>query len=572
MALPASAKVATERCSASEELPSCSSSNGSARPKPPLNYSRQSTDCADFQVDNLCSFEEFLRLDPDSITLEDRRSSSSHTNQAFVSEPAVRPQRLVEQTRFVGVYHNNHEQIDFFATDDVNYTAAPLESGVVSLNWSLPEGARDPTRTITPRALSVSQLTTQAPQSPVPPPARLHPVIHRGFKACLCDAFCPPDRSHEANNPGDTMASDNNCWSSFLNIIPCYKQDRSAQYTIGQTTAASQGYSWQRESRPAIGDVQFKDLQDQVMVKRRGDVQGEQFIIDNCKNCLLLILDTVSSVTIDDCEDCIIIIGPCKGSVFVRDSVRCSLFTSCQQFRTRDCTLMVHLFCSTKPIIEDSKVEFFPLFLRYPFIEENLLESSLPPFTNHWHLIHDFTPETSKTELSDHPKPLSSIYAPSIEWISELKQERVTVSESESFFFYNPSKVEIDNQTEDITVIIYNLQKDATQDQLCMFYQTCWSITRRLIADNNLARMINSHDLVLKEGEMANVLGQKKNKLSGRIVVTAMAGSTGRSRTFIESIVAPTNYPNMTVQVVPKEQTEKYLKAFNRLSDLQSNI
>ncbi|CAD5219594.1 unnamed protein product [Bursaphelenchus okinawaensis] len=550
-------KVAAERSSSG--LPSCSSSNCSSR-KPPFNYSRQSTDCFDF--DTLCSFEEFLQLDPESVTLEE--GGSGHTNQAFVASELPRPNH--PQSRLVGVYHNNHERIDFFVADD--YTAAPLESGAVSLDSTLPGGAKDPTRTITPRALSVSQLTTQVPPPSTRPADRLHPVIRRGFKSCLCDAFC--FQAPQASESVQTMPT--NCWSSMVSLLPCYRNDRSAQYTVGQTSTEPQGYSWQRGNRPSVEDVQFKQLNDQVAVKRRGDVKGEQFIIDKCTNSLLMVLDSVSTVTIDDCEDCIIILGPSKGSVHIRDSIRCSIFTSCQQFRTRDCTLMVHLFCSTKPIIEDSTVEFYPLFLRYPFIEENLLESSLPSFTNYWYRVHDFTPETSKFKVFDRPKPMNSIYSPNIEWLQELKKERVTVSENESFFFYTPCQQEVDDQIEEITIIIFHMLKDVSPEQVAMFYQTSWSVTRRLISDSNLARMIRSHDLTLKEGELANVLGQKKNKVSGRVVVVAMAGSTGRARTFIESIIAPINYPNMYVQVVPTEQTNQYLKAFNRLSDLQGNI
>ena len=45
----------------------------------------------------------------------------------------------------------------------------------------------------------------------------------------------------------------------------------------------------------------------------------------------------------------------CVVSVFVRDSTDCKLLVACQQFRTRDCTLLdIALFCTTKPIIESS--------------------------------------------------------------------------------------------------------------------------------------------------------------------------------------------------------------------------
>lgn len=43
----------------------------------------------------------------------------------------------------------------------------------------------------------------------------------------------------------------------------------------------------QRE-RPKLEDLQFKDLDGAVLIKHRGDVAGEQFLIDNCKVTLYL--------------------------------------------------------------------------------------------------------------------------------------------------------------------------------------------------------------------------------------------------------------------------------------------
>lgn len=49
------------------------------------------------------------------------------------------------------------------------------------------------------------------------------------------------------------------------------------------------------------------------MVKRKGDICGQQFIIENCQNSVLLVLDALDSVTIDDCKSCVIVLGPCSG-------------------------------------------------------------------------------------------------------------------------------------------------------------------------------------------------------------------------------------------------------------------
>lgn len=161
-----------------------------------------------------------------------------------------------------------------------------------------------------------------------------------------------------------------------------------------------------------------------------------------------MVLDASSSVTVDDCARCLLILGPCRGSVFVRDCLDCAVFAACQQFRARDSTLQVHLFCSTKPIVEDCEAAFCPLFLRYPFVEESLMEAAIPPFTNHWGLVHDFTPETSRVRVSESVAELSAGFAPQgLDWPAALKAERVSLTEDESFFFYSPSRRRFDAQS-----------------------------------------------------------------------------------------------------------------------------
>ena len=57
------------------------------------------------------------------------------------------------------------------------------------------------------------------------------------------------------------------------------------------------------------------------MGRTPGEIKGEQFLIQNCKNCTILLFDHSATVTIDDCVDCIIFVGPCKGRL-----VRFNLF------------------------------------------------------------------------------------------------------------------------------------------------------------------------------------------------------------------------------------------------------
>jgi protein XRP2 len=76
-------------------------------------------------------------------------------------------------------------------------------------------------------------------------------------------------------------------------------------------------------------------LTGQTVLKKPGDIAGQQFIMDNLKQCKVKVLDHVEQVTIDDCDDCEIVIGPAESSVFVRDCKNCTFHVMCQQLRTR---------------------------------------------------------------------------------------------------------------------------------------------------------------------------------------------------------------------------------------------
>uniref|UniRef100_A0A915PEW2 C-CAP/cofactor C-like domain-containing protein n=1 Tax=Setaria digitata TaxID=48799 RepID=A0A915PEW2_9BILA len=153
-------------------------------------------------------------------------------------------------------------------------------------------------------------------------------------------------------------------------------------------------YSWDKE-KPDLAEYRFVNLYGEIAIKSDGHITGQQFVVEKCKKCCILLLDHLATVNIDDCEDCLIVIGPCEGSVFIRDCKNITLFTICQQFRSRDCTNMdVFLFCTTKPIIESSKLmRFHSLALSYDKLEEHMMKASLSPFTNNWNNVHDFTPE-----------------------------------------------------------------------------------------------------------------------------------------------------------------------------------
>lgn len=57
----------------------------------------------------------------------------------------------------------------------------------------------------------------------------------------------------------------------------------------------------------------IEDLENHEEIRIPGSVNGEQFIIQNCKDCTIYILDHINTITIDDCINCKIILGPVEG-------------------------------------------------------------------------------------------------------------------------------------------------------------------------------------------------------------------------------------------------------------------
>ncbi|CAF0953293.1 unnamed protein product [Adineta ricciae] len=168
-----------------------------------------------------------------------------------------------------------------------------------------------------------------------------------------------------------------------------------------------QVFSWEREDRQAIRKEDFilDKLKDQTIYRLPGSINGQQFIVQNCDNCIVYVFDHTGQIQIDDCTNCRIFIGPVRGSIFIRDSTNCALATICQQFRTRDCRdLHVYLTCASQPIIESShNIKFGCLTLNYQHLSEQYIAAGISPWNNTWGNIHDFTsiPDSKNYTLLD---------------------------------------------------------------------------------------------------------------------------------------------------------------------------
>eukprot|EP00794_Sanderia_malayensis_P016895 gene16895-18601_t len=164
-----------------------------------------------------------------------------------------------------------------------------------------------------------------------------------------------------------------------------------------------------KPGRPDPADFTIADEDGATKFKLPGSIDGQQFIIKNCKNTQVFLFDHSATITVDDCENCKFVFGPIKGSVFFRNCKSCQSIVACQQFRSRDCIkLDTFLCCTSQPIIESSSGMKFGCFqYSYPELAGQFQKSGLSIFNNNWSNIHDFTPVPAETNWSLVPEDCS---------------------------------------------------------------------------------------------------------------------------------------------------------------------
>ncbi|KAK5620326.1 Protein Xrp2 [Crenichthys baileyi] len=201
------------------------------------------------------------------------------------------------------------------------------------------------------------------------------------------------------------------------------------------TDEAPKQYSWDKREKVDPKDYMLTGLRDVTVGRLPGKLNGQQFVIQECENCNIYVLDHSATITIDDCVNCRIVLGPVKGSVFFRDCKDIKCVVACQQFRTRDCQKMdVFLYCATQPIIESSTGMKFGCFqYYYPELAFHFKDAGLSIFNNNWSNIHDFTPvsgENNWSLLPEDSKVLDFVPAPDPE--SDFKSIRISTEAARS--------------------------------------------------------------------------------------------------------------------------------------------
>ncbi|CAE8649542.1 unnamed protein product, partial [Polarella glacialis] len=140
----------------------------------------------------------------------------------------------------------------------------------------------------------------------------------------------------------------------------------------------------------------------ETVIKEEGTIAGEQFNIEECKDCDIFLLDYIATAFIDDCKGCRIFVGPIESSIFIRNCSSCSFIVACQQFRCRDCTdCNLALLCTTEPIIETSENMKFACFdFNYFSLRGQLNQAGLKLWNNKWSQVYDFNKNSTNPNWS----------------------------------------------------------------------------------------------------------------------------------------------------------------------------
>mmetsp|Transcript_13588 Transcript_13588/g.25470 ORF Transcript_13588/g.25470 Transcript_13588/m.25470 type:complete len:351 (-) Transcript_13588:74-1126(-) len=156
--------------------------------------------------------------------------------------------------------------------------------------------------------------------------------------------------------------------------------------------AAKAAATQSRKEKLNPADFLVSGRSGETIVKREGSIDGEQFCIENCRDCDIFLFDHLDSSFVDECENCRIFVGPVRSSIFIRTCKGCSFVIACRQFRTRDCSdCRFALFCTTQPSIETSvRVQFACFDFVYFSLREQIAQANLTLWNNKWWQIHDF--------------------------------------------------------------------------------------------------------------------------------------------------------------------------------------
>ena len=143
-----------------------------------------------------------------------------------------------------------------------------------------------------------------------------------------------------------------------------------------------------------------------TILKAINQINGDAIRISNNKNCIIIIMDASSSVTIQDCKKCSIFIAPCSSSILMRNSKQINLISISQQLRITNVNESnLFIFSMTSPAIENcSDIKLGMFCVQFVELSEMLKNSKINIWENHWSQFHIFGSEKNISFADENTK------------------------------------------------------------------------------------------------------------------------------------------------------------------------
>lgn len=135
----------------------------------------------------------------------------------------------------------------------------------------------------------------------------------------------------------------------------------------------------------------LKDITSQCIRKYPGEINGNDFAINNVIGCEIYLLDVTDRVLVDSASSCKIIIGPSKNSVLLRNCSSCIIAVACKELRIENCSdLSIQSYVDKSITVEKcSSLKFMKFSVGYSGLTSHFKEAQLSIQKSHCFDIKD---------------------------------------------------------------------------------------------------------------------------------------------------------------------------------------
>eukprot|EP01060_Flectonema_neradi_P023032 TRINITY_DN31262_c0_g1_i1.p1 TRINITY_DN31262_c0_g1~~TRINITY_DN31262_c0_g1_i1.p1 ORF type:complete len:730 (+),score=101.17 TRINITY_DN31262_c0_g1_i1:44-2233(+) len=134
-------------------------------------------------------------------------------------------------------------------------------------------------------------------------------------------------------------------------------------------------------SEALCGMTHYSGLQDAHILRKRGEIKGQNISIKNCIGGSIHALDASGLVTITGCSNIQIVLGPVANSLLVDRCENCEIFAPTAGVIVRNCKgVKLSLYTLTVPILENSsKIHLSPFNVAMPMLNSLWSDAGITP-------------------------------------------------------------------------------------------------------------------------------------------------------------------------------------------------